>query len=109
MGPIDGDMITILEPGRVAIETAEGTLVAERHDPRAAFNGHELDTPWDPLHRTYFGCYAVWTSLPAPLPLPMQGVQVWDLDPLEADGVLWQVVRVVSPGATATHRRAPEQ
>ncbi|BAI94983.1 hypothetical protein Sj15T_28860 [Sphingobium sp. TA15] len=108
MGPIDGDMITILEPGRVAIETADGTLVAERHDPRAAFNGHELDTPWDPLHRTYFGCYAMWSYLTVPFSLAMPGVQVWDIDPLEEDGELWQGVRVVMPDEIATHSRAQE-
>src|SRR3546814_19974947 len=105
MGPIDGDMITILEPGRVAIETAEGTLVAERHDPRAAFNGHELDTPWDTLHRTYFGCYEMWSYLTVPFSLTMPGGQVWDIDPLEADGELWQGVRVGLPDEIATHSR----
>src|SRR3546814_3681442 len=38
----------------------------------------------------------------------MPGVQVWDIDPLEEDGELWQGVRVVMPDEIATHSRAQE-
>lgn len=108
MGPIGGEMITVFEPGRVAIETPDGTLVAERHDPRAAFHDHALDTPWDPLHRTYFGCYAMWSYLTVPFSLAMPGAQIWDIDPLEENGEIWRGVRVVMPDGIATHSRAQE-
>jgi len=26
-------------------------MVAERHAPRDSFAGHQMNTPWDPLHR----------------------------------------------------------
>jgi hypothetical protein len=32
--------------------------VSERSDPRASFAGHTLETPWDPLQRSYFNGYA---------------------------------------------------
>ena len=34
-----------------AIETNDCTVVAERRDPRAWFEGHGRLTPWDPLQR----------------------------------------------------------
>jgi hypothetical protein len=36
-------------PDRIAIEKLDGTVVAERRDPRDSFAG-----PWDALHRAYF-------------------------------------------------------
>src|ERR1044071_4195186 len=55
------DWRTAFKPERVAIETSNGTTVRERDDPRAAFAGHAMNTPWDPLHRAYFNGYAMWT------------------------------------------------
>src|SRR3546814_5446195 len=46
--------------------------------------------------------------LTVPFSLTMPGVQVWDIDPLEEDGELWQGVRVVMPDEIATHSRAQE-
>src|SRR5215472_16706448 len=37
---------TAFTPERVAVETTEGAVVAERTQPRAAFAGHTLQTPW---------------------------------------------------------------
>src|ERR1700730_6179737 len=34
-------------PDRIAIEKLDGTLVAERHAPKASFAGHQMNTPWD--------------------------------------------------------------
>ncbi|HKU97085.1 MAG TPA: hypothetical protein VJR58_17500 [Vineibacter sp.] len=46
------DQRTMFTPERVAIEKLDGTLVAERHAPRDSFAGHQMNTPWDPLHVT---------------------------------------------------------
>lgn len=45
------DQRTDFTPERVAIEKLDGRVVAERANPRASFNGHVLETPWDPLQR----------------------------------------------------------
>jgi hypothetical protein len=58
-------------PSRVAIETATGAVVQERHDPRASFTGHVMNTPWDPLHLAYFNGYAMWTYLTTPFFMAM--------------------------------------
>src|SRR4029453_14904077 len=54
---------TALTQERIAIETKNVRVVAERLPPRASFKGHEQTTPWDPLHRAYFNGYALWTYL----------------------------------------------
>src|SRR5262245_59509158 len=45
---------TAYTPQRIAIETTDGQVVAERADPRASFDGHGETSPWDPLQRAYF-------------------------------------------------------
>src|SRR6516225_4480090 len=45
------DQRTIFTPARIAIEKLDGTVIAERRDPRDSFAGHQMSTPWDALHR----------------------------------------------------------
>src|SRR4051794_36352548 len=52
---------------RVAVENLDGELLSERRMPREAFAGHDLTTPWDPLHLGYFAGYTQWIYLNAPL------------------------------------------
>ena len=49
----DPDWHTEFTPDRIAILRDDGTVVAERDDPRTSFAGHEMTTPWDPLHRVW--------------------------------------------------------
>jgi hypothetical protein len=60
------DWRMIFAPERVVIETTAGVVVQERSNPRAAFAGHTMNTPWDLLHRGYFNGYARWTYLTTP-------------------------------------------
>ena len=93
---------------RIAVETIEGKLIAERLDPRQSFHGHDLNTPWDPFHRGYFSGYAMWSYLTSPFSLAVEGAQVWDIEPLEKNGELWRGIRAVLPEWVATHSRAQE-
>src|SRR6478736_6905034 len=70
------DQRTMFTPERIAIETLDGTLVAERRAPRDSFAGHQMSTPWDPLHRAYFNGEALWTYLMTPFLLASTGVCV---------------------------------
>lgn len=99
---------TDFTPGRIAIETLDGQVVAERHDPRASFVGHELTTPWDPLHRAYFNGYALWAYLTSPFLLTLPGVSVSDIVPLEENGEVWSGLRADFPADIATHSRRQE-
>jgi hypothetical protein len=88
---------------RVAIETVDGEVVRERLHPRAAFEGHGMNTPWDPLPRAYFSGYALWTYLTAPFSLAMPGFQVEQIAPWKEGDETWRGLRVRFPGHIASH------
>ncbi|MEV7323479.1 hypothetical protein [Streptomyces sp. NPDC093970] len=90
--------------GRVAIERSDGTVVAERLDPRRAFTGHVLETPWDPLDRAYFNGYALWTYLTTPFFAIMKGMTVEEAEPWnESPTERWRRLRVTFPDDIASH------
>lgn len=97
------DQRTMFTPERIAIEKLDGTLIAERLAPKDSFAGHQMNTPWDPLHRAYFNGYALWTYLTTPFLLAMDGVQVEETEPWREDAETWRVLRAYFPGATETH------
>jgi hypothetical protein len=101
----DPDWRTDFTPERVAIVDREGKIVAERLDPRAAFAGHTMRTPWDPLHRAYFNGYALWTYLTTPFTLADPDFEVTDIPPRHEDGETWRGVRATFPDRIATHSR----
>lgn len=94
---------TAFAPGRIAIETTDGKVVAERLNPRAAFAGHGKTTPWDPLHRAYFNGYALWTYLTTPFLLTLPGVSIQELPPWREESETWQRLRAHFPPQVATH------
>jgi hypothetical protein len=97
------DMLTDFTPGRIAILKTDGSVVAERKDPRAAFAGHQQKTAWDPLHRAYFNGYALWTYLTTPFLLAMDGVKTAELAPWREGEETWRVLRATFPASIATH------
>ena len=97
------DQRTMFTPDRVAIEKLDGTLVAERHGPRDSFAGHQMNTPWDPLHRAYFNGEALWTYLTTPFLLAMDGVRVEETEPWRERAETWRVLRAYFPGSIETH------
>jgi hypothetical protein len=90
---------------RVAIESDTGEVQAERLDPRAAFAGHTLHTPWDDLHVAYFAGYAMWTYLTAPFSFASPGFRTEQLSPVQEEGQTWQRLKVTFPDHVATHCR----
>jgi hypothetical protein len=97
------DQRTMFTPESVAIEKLDGTIVAKRHAPRDSFAGHQMNTPWDALHRAYFNGYAMWTYLTTPFLLAMDGVRVEELEPWQEGGETWRVLRAYFPGPIDTH------
>src|SRR5215469_12727376 len=88
------DQRTMFTPERIAIEKRDRTKVAERYAPKDSFAGHQMNTPWDPLHRAYFNGEALWTYLTTPFLLAMDGVRVEETEP-------WRQVRKL--GACCEH------
>ena len=89
----------------IAIETTDGEIVRERSNPRESFAGHDMDTPWDPLHRAYFSGYAMWTYLTTPFFMAMAGFNVTEIAPWQEGPEAWRGLRVEFPEHIASHSR----
>jgi len=76
----DPDDRWIFTADRVWIERRDGEIVQERFQPRAAFAGHDRNTPWDRLHLTYFLGYAIWNYLTVPFLLAGPGFATYELE-----------------------------
>jgi hypothetical protein len=97
------DQRTMFTPERIAIEKLDGAVVAERQIPRDSFAGHQMNTPWDALHRAYFNGEALWTYLTTPFLLTMNGVRVAETEPWQEGAETWHVLRAYFPGSIETH------
>lgn len=90
-------------PERVSIETLDGRHVEERNNPRAAFEGQTLESPWDRQHLAYFMNYALWNYFVTPFVLAYPGMQTREIQPWEEDGETWRRLHVTFPASIATH------
>ena len=91
------------EPGRVALEAEDGTVVDELRQPRASFAEHTLQTPWSELQLAYFAGCAMWTYLNMPFVLAWPGVETEELEPWQTDEGDWRRLAVRFPANIATH------
>jgi hypothetical protein len=87
------------------IETLDGQIVKERHDPRSAFVGHTVETKWDDLHLAYFSGCAMWNYLTTPSLFAMEGFEEEELPPYRDGGEARRRLKVTFPRAIATHCR----
>lgn len=99
------DQRTAFSADRIAVEMANGAVVAESRDLPGLFAGHGLSTPWGPLQRAYFNGYAMWLYLNAPFVLAAEGVTVRELAPWQEGEEEWRVLRASFPGDMVTHSR----
>jgi hypothetical protein len=90
---------------RVAVLSEYGKTIAERSNPRVSFDGHDMRTAWDLLHRAYFGGYALWTCLTAPFLLAMHGFELHEIEPWREGAEIWRGLRAVFPDTLASHSR----
>src|SRR5215468_8495701 len=88
---------TNFRPERLAIEMLDGEIVRELKNPRASFDGHTMNTPWNPLHRAYFNGYAMWTYLTTPFFMAMPGFEVREIEPIQEGSEQWRGLRVTFP------------
>ncbi|MFE2585831.1 hypothetical protein [Streptomyces sp. NPDC059378] len=97
------DQKTDFTADHVSIKKDDGRVVAERHEPRTSFTGHDLHTPWDPLDRAYFNGYALWTYLTTPFLLSMPGFTVVEIESWREEDELWRGLRATFPPGIASH------
>jgi hypothetical protein len=102
------DQKTDFTRDRIAIENLDGRVVLERTEPRESFAGHDLNTPWDALHRAYFNGYALWTYLTTPFLLALPGFVVSEIEPIEENGETWAGLQARFPTEIASHSTLQE-
>ena len=92
-------------PDRIVIETESGDFLESRENPRTAFQGHTLETPWDDFHRLYFNSYALWNYLMAPFLYTWPGFETEELAPWKENGEVWRPLKITYPDSIAGHTR----
>jgi hypothetical protein len=99
----DRGLRSVYRPDHVAVETSDGKTVRDRHNPRAAFEGHTPDTEWDDLHLAYFSGYAMWNYLNAPFLFLLPEVRTEEIEPWDEHGEQRRRLKVTFPDSVATH------
>lgn len=104
--PFGGDANrSVFTPKRLQIESLGGGLIQTREDPEKSFEGHTVETAWDPLHVVYFSGEALWTYLTTPFLYSYPGFAVEEIEPWHEDGEEWRSLKVTFPKELATHTR----
>jgi hypothetical protein len=93
----------VFRPDRTCIEEANGSVLAQRDEPRASFDRHTEAPSWDPLHLAYFSGYAAWECLATPFFITGADFQTEELAPWQEDGEIWRRLFVWFPKTIATH------
>ena len=79
------DWSGVWTPTHVRILDGNGSLVAERHNPRAFFSRIGRQFRWDKLDLLYFAGYALWNYLSFPFILEEPGVTVIESESVEGE------------------------
>ncbi|PRY06179.1 hypothetical protein [Paraburkholderia sp. BL25I1N1] len=94
---------SIYTPSRVEVRRQDESLVEALDDPRASFDGYEMQTPWSNPQLAYFAGYTMWTYLNSPFLLCDTGVTAREIEPWLVDGLPWRRLLVEFAPSIATH------
>jgi hypothetical protein len=83
--------------GRIALRDTSGGVVAAHDNPRASFDGHTLETPWEALQLAFFAGCAMWTYLNTPFVLAWDGVECEEEGVWSEQGEEWHKIRIDYP------------
>src|SRR6202171_815743 len=100
---INEGMRSSCTPDRTVVETLDGKPVKDRKNPRAAFDGHTVETRWDDLNLAYFSGYAMWNYLNTPFIFALPGVMTEEIGRWHEDGEERRRLKVTFPDTIATH------
>jgi hypothetical protein len=103
--PQPGQTAELLANNRVHILDSDGTIIAERANPREAFHNIRRQFYWDDLDFVYFAGYATWNYLTTPFMLMRKGFIVEALEPLEGALGKFTRLQVTFPADVPTHSR----
>ncbi|MEZ2418347.1 hypothetical protein [Luteibacter sp. RCC_6_2] len=91
---------------RIALLDASGTVMEAMDRPRASFEGHSLESPWNDIQLAFFAGCAMWTYLNTPFLLAWEGVHAEDGGTWEENGETWQKVNVRYPDSLEVFSKA---
>jgi len=94
---------TTWEPYRQTIETAEGVVLTERHEPTAAFTGTTRQSPWDEFQVAYFASEANWNYFAAPFIFARGDFVTEETWPWREDGQMLRTLLVTYPDNIVAH------
>lgn len=103
--PKPGQTAELLGNREVRILAGDGTVIARRPDPRAAFKGLRRFFLWDDLDFIYFGGYAAWNYLTTPFLLARKGFVIEALGPLPGAPAPLTRLTATFPDDVPTHSR----
>jgi hypothetical protein len=96
---------TTWEPYRQTIEATDGMLLAERHDPAAAFIGTTRSAPWDEFQVAYFAGEANWNYFVAPFIFARGDFVTEETEPWHEDGRTLRTLLITYPDTIVAHHR----
>jgi hypothetical protein len=99
------DKRSIFEPDRIVIETADGTLIEARDNPKKSFEGQQRETPWDDIHVAYFAGEALWTYLNTPFLYTHEGFATEEIASIQVERETWRRLKVTFPDNVKSHTR----
>jgi hypothetical protein len=82
---------------RIALLDQTEHVLQERENPRASFEGHTLETPWNALQLAFFAGCAMWTYLNTPFVLAWDGVSCEEDGAWNEQGEEWRKIRLHYP------------
>ncbi len=91
----------VYEPGRVVVESVDGTLLEELKNPHDSFM--LSDPKWSSPQLVYFAGFTMWTHLTLPFSLLSDGVECEEIEPRSEAGETWRALKVTFPPSYGTH------
>ncbi len=95
----------IFEPQRTLMEKMDGTLIHGRDNPKASFEGHRRETPWDDIHVAYFQGEALWTYLNTPFLYTRDGFATEEIASINVEAETWRRLKITFPDYIKSHTR----
>ncbi|MFP3605969.1 hypothetical protein [Paraburkholderia sp. SIMBA_053] len=91
---------------RISLLDQAGDVKQSLEGARDSFDGHTLETPWDPLQLAFFAGCAMWTYLNTPFLLAWDGVECEEAGEWVEQGETWRKILVRYPASLEVFSKA---
>jgi hypothetical protein len=87
----------------LTIRDAEGSVSAQRTDPRPSFPPYDRAVGWDVIQTCYFASTASWNYLTEPFLFARPDVTCEEVEPWDEEGQTWRRLAVTFPATLPNH------